>query len=373
MAETLTLPALPEESSDNELLQAARAGLLREGQKSLPCKYLYDEVGSLLFEAICALPEYGLTAADERLLRAHAREMIAPFRSGVMVAELGSGSARKTRWILRALTSGRKDDRPPTRYWPIEISSYALERSQRELAAIAGLEVEPLAEEYVQGLRTIARRRRQAPDETTWRRSECRRPSNAGERRSAPARPPGGRLQQEVAVPLSRRPLLVLFLGSTLGNFDPPDAVAFLQDLCNLLQPGDGLLLGLDLVKPAALLRRAYDDPAGVTAAFNKNLLARLNRELGTDFDLAQWQHRAVYRARQRRVEMHLRARRAQRVRLPDGEVFEFARGETIWTESSHKYRLRDIRNLLTEAGFRLERQWVDAAWPFAETLALVN
>lgn len=330
MAETLTLPALPEESGDNELLQAARDGLLREGQKSLPCKYLYDEVGSLLFEAICALPEYGLTAADERLLRAHASDMIAPFRPGVMVAELGSGSARKTRWILRALAR-----RQPTRYWPIEISSYALERSQRELAAIAGLEVEPLAAEYLQGLRTIARRRQQPR--------------------------------------LRGRALMVLFLGSTLGNFEPADAATFLRDLRVLLQPGDGLLLGLDLIKPAAQLRQAYDDPAGVTAAFNKNLLARLNRKLGTDFDLTQWQHRAVFRVRQRRVEMHLRARRPQRVRLPEGEAVEFARGETIWTESSHKFRLRNIGQLLAGAGFRLAEQWVDATWPFAETLALVN
>lgn len=335
MAETLTLPALPEESRDNELLQAVRDGLLRPGQKRLPCKYLYDEVGSLLFEAICALPEYGLTAADERLLRAHARDMIGPFPPGVMVAELGSGSARKTRWILRALSSGRKDRRQPLRYWPIEISPFALERSQRELAAVAGLEVEPLAAEYVQGLRTLARRRQQPR--------------------------------------LRGRALMVLFLGSTLGNFDPPDAATFLRDLRDLLQPGDGLLLGLDLVKPAAQLRRAYDDPAGVTAAFNKNLLARLNRELGTDFDLTQWQHRAVYRAREQRVEMHLRARRAQRVRLPDGARVAWARGETIWTESSHKFRLRDIGQLLAGAGFRLAGQWVDPAWPFAETLALVN
>lgn len=330
MAETLTLSPLPEESADNELLQAARDGLLRKGQKSLPCKYLYDEVGSLLFEAIGALPEYGLTAADARLLRAHASDMIAPFRPGVMVAELGSGSARKTRWILQALARRRT-----TRYWPIEISPYALERSQRELAAIPGLEIEPLAAEYVQGLRMLARRRQQPQ--------------------------------------LRGRPLMVLFLGSTLGNFEPDAAAVFLRELHDLLQAGDGLLLGLDLVKPAGQLRRAYDDPAGVTAAFNKNLLARLNRELGTDFDLTQWQHRAVYRARARRVDMYLRARRPQRVRLPEGAVVEFARGETIWTESSHKFRLRDIGGLLTGAGFRLAGQWLDGAWPFAETLALVH
>ncbi|MGH9413210.1 MAG: L-histidine N(alpha)-methyltransferase [Terriglobales bacterium] len=329
MAQALLQPGLAR-TLDSGMLHAVEAGLLREGQKRLTSTYLYDEVGSLLFEAICALPEYGLTEADERLLSANASAMVAPFAAGVMVAELGSGSARKTRWVLRALCR-----RQATRYWPIEISPLALERSQRELAAIAQLTVTPLALDYLQGLNTIAQRRAE----------------------------PG----------LSRQPLLVLFLGSTLGNFDPPRAAAFLRAVRALLRPGDGLLLGLDLVKPAALLKLAYDDPAGVTAAFNKNLLARLNRDLGMDFNLAHWQHRALYRSREHRVEMHLRARRRTQVSLPAGEVVAFARGETIWTESSHKFRLNDIAGMLSAAGFRTERQWVDAAWPFAETLALVN
>lgn len=326
MAQALTV-CVPE----SELLRDVRAGLLRAGQKTLPCKYLYDEAGSLLFEAICALPEYGLTAADERLLRAHAGEIIAPLGPGAMVAELGSGSARKTRWLLQALCH-RQD---ATRYWPIEISHLALERSRHELVGLPGLQWEPLAGEYLDGLRTIV----------------------------------GRRLQPR----LRRRPLLVLFLGSSLGNFAPREAIAFLRSVRALLQPGDALLLGLDLVKAAARLRLAYADPAGVTAAFNRNLLARLNRELGTDFDLSQWQHRVVCRARERRVEMHLRARRPQRVRLPGGELVNFAGGETIWTESSYKFRLRDIRPLLAAAGFALRRQWRDAAWPFAENLALVK
>ncbi|MGH9466609.1 MAG: L-histidine N(alpha)-methyltransferase, partial [Terriglobales bacterium] len=168
------------------------------------------------------------------------------------------------------------------------------------------------------------------------------------------------------------RPLLVLFLGSTLGNFDPPAAANFLAQLRRSLLPGDGLLLGLDLVKPAAQLRRAYDDPAGVTAAFNRNLLARLNRELGMDFDLSDWQHRVRYRARERRIEMHLRARRPALVHLPGGETVAFERGETIRTESSHKFRLSDIEGLLARADFHPARQWCDPAWPFAETLAVI-
>lgn len=304
-------------------------GLDRLGQKTLPCKYLYDQVGSILFEAICALPEYGLTAADARLLQSHAEAMIAPFASGLLVAELGSGTGQKTRWVLEAL--GRRQF---TLYSPIEISPLALERCQAELADIRGLEMRPLQSEYLEGLEAMARMRATGP----WR----------------------------------GRPLLVLFLGSTLGNFDPGPAQAFLRAIRKLLQPGDGLLLGLDLVKPPQRLRLAYDDPAGVTAAFNLNLLARINRELGADFDLRQWRHLVRYRSRQRRVEMHLRSRREQRVHIAAaGLTVAFRRGETIWTESSHKYRAAEVAKLVASAGFALHRQWLDAAWPFAESLCL--
>ncbi|MGH9486881.1 MAG: L-histidine N(alpha)-methyltransferase [Terriglobales bacterium] len=325
MAQALTICA-----PESELLRDVRQGLLRSGQKTLPCKYLYDEPGSLLFDAICALPEYGLAAADERLLRTHAAAMLVPLRPEVMVAELGSGSARKTRWLLQALCRRR-----PTLYWPIEISPRALEGSRRELSEMRGLELRPLSADYLGGLAVLARLRTQSR--------------------------------------LAKRPLLVLFLGSTLGNFHRPEAAVFLRAVRGLLRPGDALLLGLDLIKPAPLLRRAYDDPAGVTAAFNKNLLARLNRELGTDFNLAHWQHRALWRGGERRIEMHLRARRAQSVHLPGGEEVTFARGETIWTESSHKFHRDEIAALLAGSGFRLQQQWLDAAWPFAESLALVN
>ena len=312
------------------LAQDVRAGLLRPGQKTLPCKYLYDEVGSLLFEAISALPEYGLTAAGQRLIRGHAEEIVSAFGQQLLIAELGSGTAHKTRWILKAQCR-----RAPTAYFPIEISPAALARSQRELAGLAGLEITPLAHEYLDGLQALERQRTHPR--------------------------------------LRGRPLLLLFLGSSLGNFDPGEATTFLRAVRRHLHAGDGLLLGLDLMKTAAQLRLAYDDPAGVTAAFNKNLLARLNRELGTDFDLTQWQHRVVVRGGARRVEMHLRSRREQKVHLPPAETIVFRRGETIWTESSHKFRRKEVGPMLQEAGFALDRLWEDEEWGFVEALGRVS
>jgi len=298
-------------------------GLFGRGQKTLPCKYFYDEVGTLLFEAISALPEYGLTAADNRLLRAQAGAIASAFQEGTEVAELGSGSGEKTRWVLEAFCR-----RAPTRYTPIEISPLALSRCQQRLAEVPGVTVRPCQAEYLEGLASLPRR--------------------------------------------PNTPLLVLFLGSSLGNFPPQEAAMFLQQLRARLRPGDGLLLGLDLVKPRPMLQAAYDDPAGVTAAFNLNLLGRLNRELGADFDLRQWQHRAVYRARPARIEMHLRSRRQQSVRIPGMGKVDFRRGETIWTESSHKYRAPEIARLLGASGFQLLQQWRDRAWGFAESLAKV-
>jgi dimethylhistidine N-methyltransferase len=324
------MPASAALPDSGPLAQEVRAGLVRPGQKVLPCKYLYDEVGTLLFEAISALPEYGLTAAGQRLIRAHAGEIVGAFREPLLIAELGSGNARKTRWILQAQCR-----RAPTVYFPIEISPAALARSRRELAGLAGLEITPLAHEYLQGLAALD--------------------------------------HQRVHPRLRGRPLLLLFLGSSLGNFDPSEAAEFLRAVRQHLHPGDGLLLGLDLMKPAARLRLAYDDPAGVTAAFNKNLLARLNRELGTDFDLAWWQHRVVIRSAERRVEMHLRSRRAQQVHLASGETIAFRRGETIWTESSHKFLRPEVGPMLHQAGLALERMWEDTEWGFVEALGRVG
>ncbi|HYM79904.1 MAG TPA: L-histidine N(alpha)-methyltransferase [Candidatus Limnocylindria bacterium] len=302
-----------------------RVALGGTGQKTLPSKYLYDPVGSALFEAICWLPEYGLTRADERLLNRHAAEIVERVPGSLVVAELGSGSGRKTRWLLEALAL-----RQPVGYYPIDISHAALERCEQELCRLASVRVMPLEAEYFDGLSEVARLRR-----------------------------PGERL-------------LVLFLGSTLGNFDRPVADAFLKRLRTALRPGDAVLVGTDLVKPIERLIAAYNDPAGVTAAFNRNVLARINRELDGDFDLARFTHVARYDDETRRVEMHLRSEGRQRVRIRGaGLSIVFEPGETIWTESSHKYGPRESIEMGERAGFRGEGQWLDQEWPFAETLLI--
>jgi L-histidine Nalpha-methyltransferase len=165
----------------------------------------------------------------------------------------------------------------------------------------------------------------------------------------------------------------VLFLGSTIGNFEPEEAADFLASVRECLEPGDALLLGTDLVKPAEQMLEAYDDPAGVTAAFNLNLLGRINRELDGDFDLRQFEHVARYEPDAQRIEMHLRSHCHQAVNIRKADLLvEFVPGETIWTESSHKFRPEQIARLAREAGFRLERQWIDCEWPFAENLLRV-
>ena len=238
-----------------------RAGLLRPGQKELPSKYLYDEVGSALFEVISVLPEYGLTRADERLLRRHAIEIVSRLKSRVLVAELGSGSGKKTRWILEALTRRQR-----TTYCPIEISPTALARCESELGQIECVSIVGFERPYLDGLLAAA----------------------------------SGRREDEH--------LLVLFLGSTIGNFDRDAGERFLTEVRRILYPGDALLLGTDLEKPLPQLLAAYDDSIGVTAAFNLNLLARINRELDADFDVSAFRHEARYNFPERRIEMHLRS-----------------------------------------------------------------
>ena len=300
-----------------------RAGLGRRGQKELPSKYLYDEVGTALFETITVLPEYGLTRADERVLRRNACAIVERLPASVVVAELGSGSGRKTRPILEALT--RKSC---VSYYPIDISGSALERCKAELSAVECIAIVGLERSYLDGLREVAERRR------------------TGES------------------------LLVLFLGSTIGNFERPAALGFLTEIRQCLLPGDALLLGTDLVKPVSDLIAAYDDPAGVTAAFNLNLLARINRELGGDFAVRRFAHQARYNAVLRRIEMHLVSLERQTVSVPAaGLIVDFEEGETIWTEACHKFRLEEIREMATRCGFDCRAQWVDPEWPFAESL----
>jgi L-histidine N-alpha-methyltransferase len=310
-----------------EFAADVRAGLTKPEQKELLSKYLYDDVGSALFEVISFLPEYGLTRADERLLRRHAYDIVERLATPVAVAELGSGSGKKTRWILEALSRRQR-----TSYYPIEISHSALTMCERELSDIDSVSILGFEREYLDGLLEVAAERRRGQH------------------------------------------FLILFLGSTIGNFDRPAGMKFLREVRHILQPGDSLLLGTDLEKSSSQLLAAYNDDLGVTAAFNLNLLARINRELGADFDLRQFEHVARINHEARSVEMHLRSKRRQAVTVPASELMvEFLEGETIWTESSHKYSIEEVFQMARDAGFRCQAQWIDGEWPFAESLLVAE
>ena len=278
-----------------------------------------------MFEVITKLPEYGLTRAEERILRGHSEAIAERLASHGMVVELGSGSGRKTRRILEALAR-----RQPTTYSPIEISPAALESCERELDDLAHVSIVGFETEYLDGLRRAVARRK---------------PGEA---------------------------VLVLFLGSSIGNFDREAGEDFLRKIRQELEPGDALLLGMDLEKPLAQLISAYDDSLGVTAVFNKNLLARINRELGGNFDLARFEHVALPNARERRIEMHLRSLENQTVSI-EGADFRttFRRDETIWTESCHKYGPREAGEMAERTGFGCVAQYLDDEWAFAENLLL--
>ena len=304
-----------------------REGLSKPGQKELPSIYLYDQIGSALFEVITLLPEYGLTRADERLIQRYAPDILEHLSPSVLVAELGSGTGRKTRWILEAL-AGREQ----VTYFPIDISPSALEKCRQELSGLGAVSIVGLEKSYLEGLADVAARRR--PGQT----------------------------------------LLVLFLGSTIGNFERAAAQYFLHEIRQCLIPGDALLLGTDLEKSIPDLLLAYDDPAGVTRAFNLNLLARINRELGGNFVLRNFEHEARYKKRERRIEMHLRSRRRQIVSIPLADfTCTFQKDETIWTEACHKFRLDEIRGMAQQAGFTCRAQWVDSEWAFAENFCVAE
>jgi L-histidine N-alpha-methyltransferase len=310
-----------------QLATDVHLGLTKPGQKELPSKYLYDSVGSALFEVISVLPEYGLTRADERLLRRHSEDIVARLTPPTTVAELGSGSGKKTRWMLEALSRHQHIS-----YCPIEISRAALTMCERELGDIDSVSIVGFEREYLDGLLEVAARRRK------------------GEQ------------------------LLVLFLGSTIGNFEHPADVKFLRQMREILQTGDALLLGTDLEKPMHQLLNAYDDSLGVTAAFNLNLLARINRELDADFRLDQFEHVARFNQDAGSVEMHIRSLKKQAVTISAADLsVAFQEGETIWTESSHKYSVAEVFRIAENAGFRCDAQWIDEEWPFAESLFIAQ
>jgi L-histidine N-alpha-methyltransferase len=305
-----------------EFAEEVRWGLTRPLQRELHSKYLYDDLGSALFDAITFLPEYGLTRADARLLVTYSRDIAAIVPGPVRVVELGSGNGSKTRHVLQAL----RQLQPRVFYHPIDVSASALSRCERELADVAT--VLPSPNSYLDGVTQAVQQRQ--PGET----------------------------------------LLVLFLGSTIGNFERPCAHAFLCDLRRRLNRGDALLVGADLQKPVERMLAAYDDPTGVTAAFNLNLLGRVNRELGANFNLRAFQHVALYNEKERRIEMHLLSSTDQTVFIAEADfTVRLAAGETIWTESSHKFSPDELPHMAEAAGFRVRDQWVDREWPFAESL----
>jgi L-histidine N-alpha-methyltransferase len=297
---------------------------LMQNPRQLPSRYLYDELGSALFEAICQLPWYSITRAEMRLLERTGAEIFGRIAPVSALVELGPGSGEKLSTLIRARSCGG-----PLALHVVDLSRRALETSTRTIGHLDDVTLTAHEASYEDGLRDAVR-----------------------------LRPPAGRV-------------LVLFLGSNIGNFDPPGAHAFLHGIRSALRSGDALLLGADLVKPAPRLELAYADPLGVTAAFNRNLLVRINRELGGDFVVDRFAHRAVWNDAHSRVEMHLISRRTQAVRIDGaGLAFTMPQGDAIWTESSYKYREDEVGAMIEDAGFRVDAQWVDRVDAFALTLA---
>ncbi|HVF57492.1 MAG TPA: L-histidine N(alpha)-methyltransferase [Pyrinomonadaceae bacterium] len=307
-----------------------RRGLAAAPKFLLP-KYFYDELGSRLFEAICLLPEYYPTRAENEILERAADEIVeaAAGASPVALVELGSGSASKTRRLIEALLERQER----LLYVPVDISTAALEESARLLLqSYTRLRVTAYAGDYESALPHLR--------------------DDVGEDEKA----------------------FVLFLGSNIGNFDRGEARAFLRSVREVLRAGDALLLGADLKKDPALLEAAYDDALGVTAAFNLNLLSRINREFEADFDLRAFRHVAVYNEREGRVEMYIESRRAQevRVRALDMNV-RFEAGERMHTENSYKSDADELSSLAAATGFTLARAWLDRAGQFSSNLFVAN
>jgi dimethylhistidine N-methyltransferase len=310
---------------------AAGAAELREAltrrPREIPSHYLYDALGLALFDAICELPWYTIARAEAGLLRAHGSAAIRRVEPLGRLVELGPGRGAK----LEALLAAAPAHQPLAALHVelVDVSDAALAAAVRTLRAAGAARVATHEAPYERGLGRIAR-----------------------------ASAPPGRT-------------LALFLGSNIGNFDVDAAHRLLAQVRAALRPGDALLLGADLVKPERDLQLAYDDPLGVTAAFNRNLLLRLNRELGADFDLGAFEHRAIWNRSQACVEMHLVSRRAQRVHVARaGFAIALDAGETIRTERSHKYEPAALVRMLASGGFRTVEQWIDPRLAYALTLA---
>lgn len=339
----LSLHRLAGDGAAATFAEDVRRGLTSTPKQLFP-KYFYDELGSLLFEAICKLPEYYLTRAEDEILSRHADEIVGLACGGsddfahpdegnaaavksqpVTLVEFGSGSSTKTRRVIEALLRRQKS----LLYVPVDISLTALEAGAHALLdEYPALRVEAYAGDYDAALARL------------------------GEEREARGR------------------TLALFLGSNIGNFEAAEAGEFLRRARGVLSPGDAVLVGADLKKDAKILEAAYDDPLGVTAAFNLNLLARINRELDADFDLRGFRHVARYDERAGRVEMHVESERGQAVRVRAlGLDLSFAAGERVHTENSHKYDAAQLSALARGAGFVVSRAWHDAAGLFSSNL----
>jgi dimethylhistidine N-methyltransferase len=309
------LTSAPRDPARERFLADALYGL-RQPRKSLPCKYFYDIEGSKLFDQICALPEYYPTRTELGILRAHATEMAACLGPETLLVEYGSGSSVKTRLLLDRLAR-------PSAYVPVDISrEHLLETALALRLDYPGLAVLPVCVDF-----------------------------------GAPFALP------RAPRPVSRR--AVYFPGSTIGNFSEAGAIALMAGVARRVGPGGAFLVGVDLKKDPRVLERAYDDAAGITAAFNLNLLARLNRELDANFDLRRFAHRALWVEAEGRIEMHLVSRAEQVVRLGGVEI-HFARGESICTEHSHKYTLPGFAHLARRAGLAVRRVWTDRAQLFS-------
>lgn len=310
------MTSLPPRDGRAALAWAALDGLARK-RKSLPCTWLYDERGSELFEQITTLDEYYPTRTEIALLQRHAPDIARIVGSTLVVVEIGSGSSRKTPVLLRQLEA-------PRAYVPVDIAAHCLEASAAMLKAeFAGLPVYPLVADFNHPLRLP----------TELRRPGCRH--------------------------------LCFFPGATIGNLDREEARAFLGRMAESLGPEAWMLIGVDITRDPAVLLPAYDDPGGVTAAFNLNLLARLNRELGSDFSMDGFRHEARYEPAPGRIEMHLVSRRSQVVHLL-GRVFHFEAGESIHTENSYKYAVEDFQALARAGGWDPARCWLDGGRRFS-------
>jgi dimethylhistidine N-methyltransferase len=305
--------ALPQVSAPEfaEFLVDVIAGL-SSNPRTIPCKYFYDEHGAALFQQICELPEYYVTRTEIDILDRHRADIASQLGPGVELIGLGTGAGTKTRILIEALEN-------PAVYIPVDISEKQLRQSTALFRkTFRHLEILPVCADY---------------------------------------------LQPVVLPSPSRKPVrnVVYFPGSTIGNFEPDEALQFLRRIANVCRGGGGLLIGADLKKDPHVLEAAYNDSAGVTAQFNLNLLRRINRELGADFDLDQWRHRAIYNPKAGRIEMHLISEADQIVHFNDHR-FHFRRGEKIITEFSYKYTPDEFAALAAKAGFNFGRMWTDDA-----------